>query len=282
MTRLSDSKLVPSIILLDAPIAEEPEKGIIVFDLVLYHGQWSKNLKHGRCEHFITYRNYYVPKLANSLPEEQSKHHTVINQIASATGSLKKYDYPGHTTEEAILKEAQLLSGCFFSGHWERDNLSRGSLFYFHRLFCLRFNGEVPTPEPECLFPVIAETADSAPERRSESSRRRSESSSRNGEVTKSETSSKNKWLDGEVTYFDCRTASYFTVTLDKEEDVVNGVWNMGCLPVEGKLRRLPHLTKQIRSNIKFNKLFEKQDLFIDVKDGKFWFRVESFVFRLH
>jgi hypothetical protein len=263
MTRLSDSKLVPSIILLDAPNAEEPE-GIIVFDLVLYHGQWSKNLKHGRCEHFITYRNYYVPKLANSLPEEQSNiTQAVRNQIASATGSLKIYDYPGHTTEEAILKEAQLLSGCFFSGHWERDNLSRGSLFYFHRLFCLRYDGEVPTPEPESLPPVIAETADSAPERRSESSRT-------NVEATKSETSSKNKWLHGEVTYFDCRTASYFSVTLDKEEDVVNGVWNMGCLPVEGKLRRLPQLTKQIRSNIKFNKLFEKQDLFIDVKDGKF------------
>jgi hypothetical protein len=261
MTPLSDSNVVPCIIQLDAPIAEEPEKGIIVFDLVLYHGQWSKNLKHGRCEHFITYRNYYVPKLANSLPEEQSKHHTVINQFASATGvgSLKKYDYPGHTTEEAILKEAQLLSGCFFSGHWDKDNLSRGSLFYFHRLFCLHFNGEASEG-----FPVIAETEDSA------TRERRSESSSRNGQITQSQTSSKKKWLDGEVTYFDCRTASYFTVTLDKEEDVVNGVWNMGCLPVDGKLRRLPQLTKQIRSNIKFNKLFEKQDLFIDIKDGKF------------
>ena len=257
MTLLSDSKRVRSIIELDAAVtADQKPMKIIVFDLVLYHGHWSENLKHGRCEHFITYRNYYVTKLATSLAEEK-KNHKLTNQFPNASVSLNKYEYPGHTTVEAILKEAQLLSGCFFSGHWEKDYLSRGSLFYFHRLFCLHFNGEVPEPD----FPPssgIAENTESG-----------SESSSKNGEAAKSNTSSNKKWLDGEVTYFDCRTASHFTVTLDNEEDVVNGVWNMGCLPTEkGKLRRLPQLTKQIRSNIDFNKLFDKQDSFIDVKDG--------------
>ena len=150
--RQTDSNFVRSVIQLDAPDADLKTVSLIVFDLVLYNGQWSNNVKHGKCKHFLTYRNYYVPKVSTELlpvPTPSSSKSEFVNFAGSAK---TKYDYPGHTTLEAILEEAQLLSGCFFSGHWEHDLLSTGSLFYFHRLFCLRFNGKKQSNWLDCAL----------------------------------------------------------------------------------------------------------------------------------
>jgi hypothetical protein len=194
-------------------------------------------LKHGHCKHFLTYRNYYVPKVSTELlpvPTPSSSKSEFVNFAGSAK---TKYDYPGHTTVEAILEEAQLLSGCFFSGHWEHDLLSTGSLFYFHRLFCLRFNGKKQSNWLDC-------------EKRNDKD-------------------------DLKVTYFDCRTSSHVSVKWEKQEDVEHGIWNMGCVvsaqdekDEKPHLQRLPDLTRKIRSTIVFNESSEHSDVFIDVKDG--------------
>ena len=260
MSRSTDSEFVRSVIQLDAPGADLKTMNFIVFDLVLYNGQWKNNEKHGLCKHFLTYRNYYVPKLSTELLPipDRPTHPTPSSsksEFANFAGSAKtKYDYPGHTTVEAILEEAQLLSGCFFSGHWENDLLSRGSLFYFHRLFCLRFNGKKQSNWLDC-------------ERRG------------------------NDDPDFKVTYFDCRTASHFSVKWEEQKDVEHGIWNLGCVvSAKGRaaaekdekdekkkgektdekpqLRRLPDLTRKIRSTIVFNESSEHSDAFIDVKDG--------------
>ncbi len=235
----------------------------IVFDLVLYNGQWKNNEKHGLCKHFLTYRNYYVPKLSTELLPipDRPTHPTPSSsksEFANFAGSAKtKYDYPGHTTVEAILEEAQLLSGCFFSGYWEHDLLSTGSLFYFHRLFCLRFNGKKQSKWLDC-----------------------------------------NDKEDLKVTYFDCRTASHVSVKWEQQEAVEYGIWNMGCVASakqkktkknatalvpntepdnsenlhkeheKPQLRRLPNLTRKMRSTIVFNESSEHPEVFIDVKDG--------------
>ena len=232
----------------------------IVFDLVLYNGQWSNNVKHGHCKHFVTYRNYYVPQLSTKIlpytpPPASSAKTSFLQKFVNLTDAVKKYDYPGHTTVEAILKEAQLLSGCFFSGRWEQDLLSTGSLFYFHRLFCLRFNGKKQSKWLDC-----------------------------------------NDKDDLKVTYFDCRTASHFSVKWEKQEAVEYGIWNIGCVASakpqkttstaqvpntepdnlenlhkeheNPHLQRLPDLTRKIRSKIVFNESSEHEHVFIDVKDG--------------
>jgi hypothetical protein len=210
---------------------------VIVFDLVLYKGQFKLNKKDEECEHFLTYRNYYVPVFRNTTESNLER-----GKSSGASAIYDKYHYPGHTTVDFILRKAQLLSGCFFTGKWKEDYLSQGSLFYFHRLFCLRFKG------------AESHSGDSKPICR--------------------------RWLDsGEVMYFDCRTASYFSVPWVVEEDVDkwNGIWNMGCikegaddsLKSNDQLRRLPDLTKKIRSGIKFKRLFEHEDFFIDIKDGR-------------
>jgi hypothetical protein len=250
LIRSTDSEFVRSVIQIDAPDADLKAISFIVFDLVLYKGHWIKNVKHGDCKHFLTYRNYYVPKVSTDTPTHSSPKPEFVDFAGSAR-LRSKYDYPGHTTVEAILKEAQLLSGCFFSGHWENDLLSRGSLFYFHRLFCLRFNGKKQSNWLDCERRVHDDP-------------------------------------DFKVMYFDCRTASHFSVKWEEQKDVEHGIWNMGCVvsakrrakaekvekdkkdekDEKPQLRRLPDLTRKIRSTIVFNESSEHSDAFIDVKDG--------------
>ncbi len=104
---------------------------LLVFDLVLYQGHWQGGKKHGDCKHFLCYRNCYFPEY--DKPEEERKQ---FSFDFSRLGNT-----PGRTSVDDILRNAQLLSGCFFSGKWNQDNLCSGSLFYFHRRFCLLFEG---------------------------------------------------------------------------------------------------------------------------------------------
>jgi hypothetical protein len=112
--------------------ADTPVVSLLVFDLVLYQGQWVEGKKDGDCKHFLCYRNCYFPKYVDYKPEQKEDDYNFLSRLGNI---------PGRTTVDDILRNAQLLSGCFFSGRLNQDNLCSGSLFYFHRRFCLLFEG---------------------------------------------------------------------------------------------------------------------------------------------
>jgi hypothetical protein len=270
--------------------AEDPVFGhILVFDLVLYHGRLNENRKSGLCRHFVTYRNYYVPKVAtNAIGEKE-------NKALSTIGGIKNKVDAGRTTLEDILKEAQLLSGSFFSGEWNEDLLCEGSLFYFHRYFCLHFTRKGKDADSHL------ETSDGAASVPEVANAEGSSAGSPSDAVVQKDGGETQKitWLGGDVMYFDCSTGSHFEGEWT-EEKYINGIWNLGCVGVSQdsstnshlnlsfknfnfpgmgksipvKVQRLPKLTthKQIRSSIIYGK--KKKDEtseaeHIDVKDGE-------------
>lgn len=116
--------------------ADTPVVSLLVFDLVLYQGQWVEGKKDGDCKHFLCYRNCYFPEY-DKLEQKEDE----LNFL-SRFGTT-----PGRTTVDDILRNAQLLSGCFFSGRLNQDSLCQGSLFYFHRRFCLLFEANSSNDE---------------------------------------------------------------------------------------------------------------------------------------
>ena len=147
LTRLAESQHVRSILTINAA-SDKDQHGcqpffpkqtdhvsVLVFDLVLFKGQWDKGIKDGRCQYFFCYRNCYFPNPLVSFYGTDEK-----NQAQSSSslnfGFLHR-NSDGTTKVEGILQHAQFLSGCVFSGKWYRNNLSVGSLFCFHRHFCL-------------------------------------------------------------------------------------------------------------------------------------------------
>jgi hypothetical protein len=225
-TLSSDSKYVCSKI-------ELPHANILVFDLVLYVGCWTEDQKHGICKHFLTYRNYYIPKCPSAASDYVSSTEKLTSYIDEALFE------PGRTTVDEILRDAQFLSGCFFTGKFRKNVLVSGSMFYYHRMFCLHFSVE---NEPE------------------------------SSDQSKDEKPC--KWLEGDVTYHDCSSSCSFTASW-KKDSAKSGIWNMGHVSQTEKndlfSPRLPKFNNRVRSGI----TFPKQASHIDLKDGQF--RIPSF-----
>ncbi len=104
---------------------------MIVLDLVLYKGKWFNGRKQGTCRFFLCYRNYCLPKFSKTIIEEESN---VFQLHYKHSGSSR-------LSVNDILRSSQFLSGCFFTGAFGKGNfcdvLSYGSLFYYHKGFCL-------------------------------------------------------------------------------------------------------------------------------------------------
>jgi hypothetical protein len=179
------------------------------------------------------------------------------------------------TTLDDILKEAQLLSGCFFIGEWHNDYLSQGSLFYFHRFFCLhckRFNPKSSTELPNTAILSAAS---------SEVSVLNTDTPNAAAAPTPAPAPTP-LWLgnDCEVTYFDCSTGSHFKAEWTNVRPV-HGVWNMGCV-VETpnkypEVQRIKELSSDISSSVTFKKMTKNmsrkdrnESEHIDIKDGEF------------
>ena len=247
----------------------------IVFDLVLYHGRWNENKKHGLCEHFVTYRNYYVPALAETFEENKD------SMYLAATNYFRDFRHNLHavktTTLDAIVKEAQLLSGCFFSGEWHKDLLSQGSLFYFHRFFCLHCkrkssevpNTVIPPPASSEVSVLNTDTPNAAPA-----------AAPAAAAPPAAAAGGGSGWLgnDCEVTYFDCSTGSHFDAEWTNVR-AVSGVWNMGSVIAnpnkDTEVQRIKELSSDISSSVAFKKMTKNrkdrnESEHIDIKDGEF------------
>jgi hypothetical protein len=102
---------------------------VIVLDLVLYRGRWFDGRKQGTCKFFLCYRNHCLPRFSAKKASSFFATHHIPN---SRSSRLSAND---------ILRSSQFLSGCFFTGAFGEgtfhDLLSYGSLFYFHKRFCL-------------------------------------------------------------------------------------------------------------------------------------------------
>lgn len=103
---------------------------VIVLDLVLYKGKWFNGRKQGTCRFFLCYRNYCLPRFS-TIKKESNGFDTRLH-LSSGSSRLSAND---------ILRSSQFLSGCFFTGAFGEGNfcdlLSYGSLFYYHKRFCL-------------------------------------------------------------------------------------------------------------------------------------------------
>jgi hypothetical protein len=103
---------------------------VIVLDLVLYKGKWFNGRKQGTCRFFLCYRNYCLPRFS-TIKKESNGFDTRLH-LSSGRSRLSAND---------ILRSSQFLSGCFFTGAFGKGNfcdlLSYGSLFYYHKRFCL-------------------------------------------------------------------------------------------------------------------------------------------------
>jgi hypothetical protein len=166
---------------------DDASVSVLVFDLVLHQGQWKEGKKHGRCKHFLCYRNFYLPDLAQNTDAANGK-----SQIPKSLKMSFLSARAGRTTIDEILKSAQFLSGSFFSGQFHEDNLFSGSLFYFHRRFCLLFE---------------------------------------NNSDHEAEEDKRSKWLQGHVTYVDCCSGSSFSELWEQCTNLalLQNVWGMGC-----------------------------------------------------
>ena len=196
---MTESPIVRSIVTVDASsggdphgckpaFAKEDNKdtenapvSVLVFDLVLHQGQWREGKKHGACKHFLCYRNCFFDQAKNDGSQNGNDRFRFLSAQRA-----------GRTTIDEILKNAQFLSGSFFSGQFLDDSLFGGSLFYFHRRFCLLFE---------------------------------------NNSYHQAETEKTKKWLEGNVTYVDCCSGSSFSeqwkqCTSDK---LMRNTWTMGC-----------------------------------------------------
>jgi hypothetical protein len=105
---------------------------VIVLDLVLYRGKWFNGRKQGTCRFFLCYRNYCLPRFPKPIVQNKSNVFDTRLHLHSGSSRLSAND---------ILRSSQFLSGCFFTGAFGEGNfcdlLSYGSLFYYHKRFCL-------------------------------------------------------------------------------------------------------------------------------------------------
>jgi hypothetical protein len=197
---------------------------VIVLDLVLYKGRWSEGKKQGTCRFFLCYRNYCLPKFSTS---DTNKTKFFSHIPTSGSSGL---------SANGILRSSQFLSGCFFSGEFGDDLLSYGSLFYYHKRFCL--------------------TCEKQPQQSSDAECQ--------------------QWLLGSVKYFDCITGSSFTAeweaTKVEDENLYEGIWNMGSVHADAKEENFGDGKFCVRKSIKIKDSkcidFAHGDPWIDIKDG--------------
>jgi hypothetical protein len=230
------------------------------------------------------------------------------NMYLAATNYFRDFRHNLHavktTTLDDILREAQLLSGCFFSGEWYNDHLSQGSLFYFHRFFCLhckRVNPKPSSEHPNTAIPSAAlsevsvlnidtpnaaaaaappAAAAAAAPSAAAAAAAAAPSAAAVPAATAAAAAPSPVWLgnDCEVTYFDCSTGSHFKAEWTNVR-AVSGVWNMGCV-VENpnkytEVQRIKELSSDISSSVAFQKMTKNskdrnESEHIDIKDGEF------------